>query len=90
MFRIGFGTPEDGEDGVADKLIDGAIVLENFRTENLEVVVEHIDDDSGIEGCAGFCEAAEIGEQDGHVGFLASGLEFSFARFLEESVAYLW
>ncbi len=90
MVFIGFRASKHSEDCITDKFIDGAVVTKDFLTQCLEVIVEHIDDNLGIERCAGFGESAKIGKENGDGGFLASGLKAAGAGFVQQAAADFW
>src|SRR5215203_636261 len=56
---------EDGHDGVADELLDGAAVALDRRAGEVEVATENVAQAFGVESLAERSRAGDVGEEDG-------------------------
>ena len=72
VVAVGHRGAEEGHDRVADKLVDDAAVGFEGGAHAVEVAVEEGEEFGGGELLAEGGEAAEIGEEDGDLAFLAT------------------
>ena len=79
--------PEDGQDGVADELVDGAVVFLDHRRHLAEIVVQQLDDGLGRQRVGERREPPEVRHHDRDGPLLAAEIQ-PFGRF-EQAVGDL-
>ena len=84
---VRFWASKDRKNSVAYELVDRSIVPENFLSEDVKVIIEHVDDHLGIQigACPG--EPSQVGQEDRNDGFFSPRLKPSLAGFLQEPAA---